>query len=311
VTDLKNIFIKNYKVKISLFIVAIFLWFFITISGQYDTTFDLPLEIVGKKPGKVVMESVPKTVKVHCQDTGKQLLMFKLFSDASVRVDISSINYFYDYPLQVDNIQIPGGFHPKSINIVEPDTLKIRLDDLERKQVPIHSNVTILPKAGYALIGKPELVEDSVTIWGARSYVRGIREVLTDSVTFDDISGEFRKDIPLNIKDNRLESDINMVEVTARVDRLGQIDLENVPVVIEAVPFNRQVISEPTQVTLVVKGAVSLLRELRNDSLRAVINFRESWNPNIKLYQPKVELPDEVELVEMKPNQVHLDVIKK
>jgi YbbR domain-containing protein len=311
VTDLKNIFIKNYKVKISLFIVAIFLWFFITISGQYDTTFDLPLEIVGKKPGKVVMESVPKTVKVHCQDTGKQLLMFKLFSDASVRVDISSINYFYDYPLQVDNIQIPGGFHPKSINIVEPDTLKIRLDDLERKQVPIHSNVTILPKAGYALIGKPELVEDSVTIWGARSYVRGIREVLTDSVTFDDISGEFRKDIPLNIKDNRLESDINMVEVTARVDRLGQIDLENVPVVIEAVPFNRQVISEPTQVTLVVKGAVSLLRELRNDSLQAVINFRESWNPNIKLYQPKVELPDEVELVEMKPNQVHLDVIKK
>ena len=291
--------------------VAIFLWFFITIGGEYDTTFDLPLEIIGKKPGKVVMESVPKTVKVHCQDTGKQLLLFRLFSDASVRLDISSINYFFDYPLHSDNIQLPGGFHPKSINIVEPDTVKIRLDDLERKQVPIRSLVTIIPKAGYALLGKPILVEDSVTVWGARSYVRGIREVVTDSITFDDVSGDFRKEIPLDIKDDRLEYNIDMVEVTARVDRLGQIDLDGVPVSIEAVPSNRQVISEPSQVTLVVKGAVSLLRDLRNDSLRAVINFRKSWNPDVKMYQPEVNLPDGVELVTIKPNQVHLDVIKK
>jgi hypothetical protein len=290
---------------------AILLWFFITIGGQYDTTFDLPLEIVGKKPGKVVMESVPKTVKVHCQDTGKQLLLFKLFSEASVRLDISSINYFFDYPLHSDNIQLPGGFHPKSINIIEPDTVKIRLDDLERKQVPIRSLVSIIPKAGYALLGKPMLVEDSVTAWGARSDVRGILEVVTDSVTFDDVSGEFRKEIPLNIKDDRLEYNIDMVEVTARVDRLGQIDLEDVPVSIEAVPSNRQVISEPSRVTLVVKGAVSLLRDLRNDSLRAVINFQESWNPSIKMYQPMIKLPEGIELVDIKPNQVHLNVIKK
>ena len=280
------------------------------IGAEYDTTFDIPLEIMGRKPGKILVESVPKTIKVQCKDTGKQLLMFQFFSDAALRLDISSINYFYDYPLREDQIQLPGGFYPKVMTIVEPDTVKIRLDDVERKRVPIISRVTIIPKAGHILLEEPMLGSDSVSISGARRHVRTLREVFTDSIVFEGVSGDFRAMVPLKMHPDGLEYSVDEVEVTAEVDLLGQIVIDDVPIVLDAVPSDREVISEPPVVAITVKGAVSLLKGLRSDSVRAEINFSQVWSPNEKTYQPKIALPEGVELIAITPGRVQLNVKK-
>ena len=308
--SLKHFFFRNYKAKISLFLVAVFLWAFIMIGAEYDTTFDIPLEIMGRKPGKVLVESVPKTIKIQCKDTGKQLLMFQFFSDAALRLDISSINYFYDYPIQQDQIQLPGGFYPKVMTIVEPDTVKIRLDDVEHKRVPILSRVAVIPKAGHILLEAPMLGSDSLSIRGARRHVRTLREVYTDSIVFEGVSGDFRVMVPLKMHPDGLEYSINRVEVTAKVDLLGQIVIDDVPIVLDAIPADRQVIAEPSVVAITVKGAVSLLKDLRSDSVRAVINFSRVWTPDKKTYQPEIALPAGVELIAITPGRVQLNVKK-
>ena len=104
--NLKGAFFRNYKVKISVFLIAVFLWAFIMIGAEYDASFNIPLTIVGKKPGKTLVEPIPSTVKVQCKDSGKQLLMFQFFSDAHLQLDVSTINYFFDYPLRDDQIQL-------------------------------------------------------------------------------------------------------------------------------------------------------------------------------------------------------------
>jgi hypothetical protein len=311
VKNYKEVFFRNWKVKISIFLVAVFLWFFIMIGGEYDAVFHIPLEMVGKKPSKVLVAKVPETVKVECHDTGKQLLMFQFFSDAVLQLDISTINYFYDYPLREDQITLPGGFYPHSMSILEPDTVNIRLDDLEAVRVPIVSRVAVVPRAGFVLLGEPKLSLDSVSVRGARRYVQTVREVVTDSVVFDNASDDLRAYVPLKVIEETLIYGIQQVEVTAQVDRLGQIDIPNVPVHLEAVPEGRQVIADPPYVTLTVKGAASLLKRVRRDSVRAVINFGRMWDPANKMYLPQVSLPEGIELIAVTPERVQLNVIKK
>ena len=311
VRSVKDIFFRNYKVKISLFIVAGFLWFFIMVGGEYEAEFDIPLEIVGRRPAKVLVEEIPKTVKIQCVDTGKQLLLFQFFSRAAMRLDISTINYFYDYPINEAQIFLPGGFYPRRFNIISPDTVKIRLDDMETTRIPIQSKVSIVPKAGYVLVGNIELSEDSVLVRGARRIVRTLRTVETDPVTYKDISGELREQVALAIREQGVSYDLDKVEVRALVDRLGEIEIPQVPVYLEAVPNGRQVISEPPKITLKVRGAVSLLKGLREDSVQAVINFQRTWTSRQKMYTPQVGLPLGVELVSMSPEQVELKVIRR
>jgi hypothetical protein len=82
-------------------------------------------------------------------------------------------------------------------------------------------------------------------------------------------------------------------------------------VYLEAVLNGRQVISEPPKISIKVRGAVSLLKGLRGDSVQAVINFQRTWTARQKLYTPQVELPTGVELVSMSPEQVELKVIRR
>lgn len=309
--NVKDIFFRNYKVKISLFIVAVFLWFFIMVGVEYEAEFDIPLEIMGKRPAKVLVEEIPKTAKIQCVDTGKQLLLFQFFSHAVVRLDISTINYFYDYPITESQISLPGGFYPRRFSIVSPDTVKIRLDDMETARIPIQSNVSILPKAGYVLVGNIKLSEDSVLVRGARRIVRTIRMIETESITYKDVSGEFREQVALVIREQGVSYDLEKVEVRVLVDRLGEIEIHQVPVYLEAVPSGRQVISEPPKISLKVRGAVSLLKGLRGDAVQAVINFQRTWTSRQKMYTPQVELPPGVELVSMSPDQVELKVIRR
>jgi len=310
VRDIRSFFFRNYKAKIAVLIIAVLLWVFITTSAEYEATFDIPLVVVGKKSNKVLVDPIPTTVKVLCRDTGKRLLMFQFFSDAVLRLDLSTISYFYDYPLSVDQIRLPGGFHPHQLRIESPDTVEIRLDDLEKATVPIRLRANLIPKAGYVLAGAPRLSQDSVTISGARRYVRSLREVPTDSVVFSDVTGHFHESLHLRVDQPGLEYSVDKVEVAAEVDRIGQIVFSKVPVIFEAIPQGRQVTAEPPTVEVTVKGAVSLLRGLRDTSVRAVINVQQVWQPGVKLYQPEVRLPSGVDLVGISPDRVQLNVRK-
>jgi hypothetical protein len=310
VKDIKGFFLRNYKAKISVFVISVCLWAFITTSAEYDADFNIPVKIVGKKPNKVLVDPIPQTIKVRAKDAGRKLLMFQFFSDAYLRLDLSSINYFYDYPLNVDQISTPGGFYPKLLQVVSPDTIMIRLDDLERARVPIVSRVTVIPKPGYVLIAQPKLSQDSVAISGARRFVRSVRSIPTDSVVFESVSGEFQAPVPLKAPAEGLEYGKTDVEVTATADRLGQIVIQDVPVYITSIPVGRQVAADPPQVDITVRGAVSLLRGLRSDSVQAVINFRQMWKPDVRSYAPQVKLPDGVDLMGITPAQVQLNVKK-
>ena len=307
----KDIFFRNYKVKIFLFVVAGFLWFFIMVGGEYEAQFDIPIEIVGKRPAKVLVDEIPETVKIQCVDTGKQLLLFQFFSHAVMRLDISTINYFYDFPISESLIFLPGGFYPRRFSIVSPDTVPIRLDDMEIARIPIQSNVSVVPKAGYVIVGNLKLSEDTVLVRGARRIVRTLRQVPTDSVVYKDISGEFREEVALANRQEGVFYDLEKVEVRGLIDRLGEIEIPMVPVYLEAVPNGRQVIAEPPKIALTVRGAVSLLRGLREDSVQAVINFQRTWTSRNKMYTPQVALPSGVELVSMSPEQVELKVIRR
>jgi hypothetical protein len=308
--DIKGFFLRNYKAKISVFVISVCLWAFITTSTEYNADFNIPVKIVGRKSSKVLVDPIPQTITVQGKDTGRKLLMFQFFSDAYLRLDISSINYFYDYPLGADQIYTPGGFYPKQLQIVSPDSIMIRLDDLERARVPIISRVTVIPKPGFVLVSRPKLSQDSVTISGARRFVRSVRSVPTDSVAFESVNGSFQTLVPLKAPAEGLEYGIKEVEVTATADRLGQIVVQDVPVYITAIPVGRQVVADPPQVDITVRGAVSLLRSLRSDSVQAVINFRQVWKSDVRSYIPQVKLPNGVELIAIAPAQVHLNVKK-
>jgi len=299
-------FLHNWKIKISVFFLAFLLWFFVVHIQTYETVIDVPIQLTKLKPGKIIVSEIPKTVKVRFSGLGKDLQVIKYLSHPYLELDLHTINYFYDYPLQLSFIILPSGVHVIPESFTESDTVKVLLEDIENSVVPITAKIDLRPQSGHTRVGLVKIQPDSVIITGPRSRVRSIQCIETEERIYLNASKSISEKINLmNPHPKWITMEPSKANISFTIDKIAERTLKRVPINAEKTPSGRMAVMEPSVVDVWLRGSANLLASLTVDSVKATVSLSD-WKQNQRNYPVDIVTPKDVELLRYEPQRVRI-----
>jgi hypothetical protein len=288
------------------------LWVLVVTEDTYQDVVDIPVKIFNIREGKTLQENIPETVQVKFIGNGKTLFSLH-FSDVSLNLDLSTIKEYFDLPLKnyLNNVSIPRGLAVKPLEIVSPDTIKIRLDNVLQKVVPVVPLIHISPEEGYTTVDESEFMPDSILVEGPQKYISKLEYIFTDSVVFSKKKYSFTEKIKIKYPDDfPIKGKVDEVSVNIYIQKLGERILADIPIKIINTPENSDIIIIPSSLSLVVKGGVDRLAKITPDDINAYIDYKKEWRPERKDYAVVIETPKDISFLESKPKRFELITIK-
>ncbi len=199
---------ENFLLKVLSLVLAVFLWYFIAARGYSELTLQLPVELVNIPEGYEVIEKSIDRVNVSFLGSTKIL---RLLNPEQLRVSVDMKDAEQgstELRLTPKDIKVPSAV---SITDIEPGTIKITIDRVAEKVVPValqfkHKNT---PKH-YTFTVSP----DTVTIKGPETMLKKIRTIKTEPLELDPQEDAGSLKVELIPPSERIKLSTDKVEVT-------------------------------------------------------------------------------------------------
>jgi YbbR domain-containing protein len=307
---LKKKLTENLGVKLIALIVALFIWF--NASGQKQVVWlrSIPIELENLPDTLVATGNLPGEVEVSITGTKRQMMMMG-FKRMRLTIDLAEAapgrQRISLMPRQID---LPSGFDPRNVRILEPVSLDLRLERLESKRVKVTLSTTGEIRDNLLLLdGGITITPSWVTIKGASSVVDRIQSVKTETLDLSKIKVSLEKELPIDTQGGRFRCDPDRVLVSVRVDERAERVLANVPptVLIDSDDYNATV--NPSTVELKLTGPRSVLDTLQYSDVSVLLNLGGLAVSSYRI-APEVILPPGVELSSMSVDSLTVKISK-
>jgi YbbR domain-containing protein len=258
----------NWPLKLLAISLAFAIWVFVSGEERIVHDFDVPLDV--RLPAHLaLLEAPPTTVSVRLR--GPESLVRRIEAGGvALGVELG------DLPLgeqdvtlaKTDLSGVPRGV---DVDFIDPNPVRVKLDDRERRKVRLDVAFLGKPPEGYAFYGA-RVVPEELTLEGPKSKVSEIDLLETAPVRLDQRTAPFTatvRAIPrhasLSVVENdavkvRVDVDVAPVERTfkeVRIEAIGQIYATSVT---------------PNQTSVTLSGPPALLERLRPRQLRLVVD---------------------------------------
>jgi len=318
---LKNWFFTDTKTKIGIFALTVLIWFFTVLGNKYTYNFNVPLDVRNIVQGKTLKEKIPEKVQASFSGKGIDMLYLLMSTKSSFKfvLDLQNIRWFYDFQLNEyfsdnpEKIIIPRTSDVEFDQIIWPDTIHIELDRYSEVRVPVIPQLNIETVPGYIAVDCPRLSPDSVVISGPRTYVRKYKQIKTEEYTQTNLSTPLKIKLKLKVSDtDNVTISPNIIELTQKVEQIGERTIYNIPIDIIEVPKGINVELSPSSISLTVSSGVSLLKNLNPNDIKVYFNFSKSWKPDESIYIPSVSLPmGVIDWSNMTPKKIEVRVLRE
>jgi YbbR domain-containing protein len=301
---------ENFGFKIVALVMALLLWFHVATEKIHEYNRSFPVKISNIPKGLILSEPTPEEVQVKIRGKGKGLLKLLLIEKGELQIDIRNFKVGEsDYTLKPEEIPIPEGLELKVEEIVSPKSIKINLDRLMEKKVPIHSQITILPKEGYLQVGEVSLVPHEVVISGPIKLVKGIESIETEKKVLEGVTEPISDHIGLTSpKGYNLELSFRQASFRADVQKAIEQKIPGVPVETVNLSGGRKIELEPESIDVVIFGGENVVNQLTPDQIKVTIDCaRVKRNVETKL-PPFVKLPSTVSLIRTEPDSLGVTI---
>jgi hypothetical protein len=300
---------KNLPFIITALLLAIIIWFSISLSEQFYVTISIPLKIINIPDGYSIGNNVPETVQLRIKSRGWKILELQHISDPIFYA--SAVNDPGTSKINLKNSLAENGWLNSDIQVLEisPEVVPLNIDRTFSKILHIKSNINITFKNGYGLARPPVFTPDSLMVYGTKKSLEKMNFVLTAAANFEKTDAEFSTTIPL-ARIPGIDYEINTVECFFDVQKIVEREIENIPIEINNVPPDRKVVISPGQVNIGIHGGIDLLAKLQNVDFKVSIDYKDILNDTLGVLAPNVILPPYVEKIYLKPEFVK-PIIKK
>ncbi len=302
----------NAKYKITVILLAISVWFFVKIDDNYRYSFWIPLKIANLGESRIVVNDIPKRVKVTFWGKGRLLLSLMLRKDATYILDVSSEDDSVEVVLDKDDVRMLKRTNVEILNIDRPDKLVLVIKELKRKKVEVISQVNMETVPGYTIVGDIYVNPDSITIRGPKPYIDSISSVYTVEKTVADIKKDVNKKVKLlPLKQPFLTMEVQQVELKANVQKLMEKPLSDIPVKVLNAPENADVIVIPSTLSLILEGGTDVLLNIHQDDIQAYIDYEKIKTAHQKYHPAYINTPDDVRYRNSKPMRFKIVIERK
>ncbi|MCW5891784.1 MAG: hypothetical protein KIT14_14730 [bacterium] len=186
----------NSGLKLISLILACFLWYSINaLERDAERSIEVPVSIRRTPPDLIVTTPPTKPVMVTLRgprtildgvDEGKSRLVVDLSGAApgEARVELNEGMLQPEMPRRLKVLRM------------QPARLKVRVEPLAKKRLPVRLNLAGSPALGYRITGS-SITPDHVEVSGPRSKVDGLTEIATESVSLHGLAKPLDRGVPL------------------------------------------------------------------------------------------------------------------
>ena len=302
--------LENYKVKLFALFAATIFWFAIVTENSYQYEFDVDIVPVNLPADRLVMNELPKKARVRFEGQGKALLALHFSHDARIELDLSNVGMRARIKLARDMLHIPRRGHAVDRwSILYPDTIYVEFSRLLQKTVPIIPHIEVIPANGYTTVGDVVLSPDSVLIAGPRKYVKDISQVFTKQLQLRDARFKLHGRVPLHAFPDSMKIELSAkhVDYTVDVQKLLELQIDEVPVEVINVPPGWKITPIPSTLSMTIAGGEKLLMELRRDDLKAYIDYSKPQRADLNGHPAYIETPPEIAVISVHPQLFKLE----
>ncbi len=290
---------------------AVALWVYISLNQSYSIDLSVPLEV---KTGKsqAVTEDIPSSIDVTIKGRGWELLSALISKDLKYTLDLSKVkrdSRIATEQLIRDRINLKPNL---TIESISPDTINVEFDRILEKIVPVKSNIRVNLKEGYAIVGSPKLTPDSVKISGAASIVSRVKNIPTESRSFDEANTTLSGTIALkDTLPNSLKYDVKFVDFRYNIQLSAEKTLDEISVNVKAVPEDKEVLLVPPKISVSIRGGVDQLAKVTISDITARIDFDAIESDTLGFVVPEIVIPDDTHLLKSEPQKLQYIIKKK
>jgi len=216
---IKSVFFDNLAIKLFSLLFAVLLWLYVVTKGKSEVNFVVPLELKDLQQSMMVVSDVPGYLDVRLRG---QEEMLKGLSSRGISAFIDLKNAGPGemvYHMTEANVKVPRNIAVTNIN---PDSVKLRLEPIAKKTLPVKAVVLGRPAAGRR-VAKITIDPEKVTAVGPASSIDKLFGYATVTVDVDGAVSGFDRaaavDLPPTKKSVRLEEDTVKVTVSIVPER--------------------------------------------------------------------------------------------
>jgi YbbR domain-containing protein len=210
---LKNLFLRNWALKLISLILAFILWLtFIPEEKTFsEKTLTVPLETYNIPPLMELVQKPAATIDVTIRAPNR---LIGQISSANVyaKLDLEKAAVFQEeYPLNIDMISIPAG---AQVIRISPNKVNLRLERTEQIMMEVVPSIIGELKEGLK-IKKMEIIPPSVRVEGPESKIKKKEKVRTSPIDISTLtqSTELEADLILPMPDLRLAPSQTKVKI--------------------------------------------------------------------------------------------------
>ncbi len=308
---------KNYISFLLSIFAAFILWLVVNLNGEYEGNFKAKIVIKNLDPKKAIKTEYPDVVDLRLKGQGWKLLPFYFFSTPQIFIDLSNVHQGLKLNLSSNHrihVSLPENVRVLAFN---PETLSIELDKKIERKVPVELKFQIKGD-NYGFTYPPKLNPDSVTISGAESIVSRIESISTKEISIEKM-GKYRLNLPLvNPFDKLVKLSENYVQANFEIEQIVEREFI-VPVQAINVPSDKEVLFFPSNVKVVVSGALSKLVEVnfgdftsdKDALIKAFVSYHDVVNDKTGLVKPQIIIPENLKLVSVRPEGLEYIIRQK
>jgi YbbR domain-containing protein len=212
----------------------------------------------------------------------------------------------FELQIKTEMVTIPEGLNLSAIEIVSPKALKVNLQKIEEKKVPLVSQLSFSLGEGYFQKGEIRFTPEKVWIKGPSESVKKIKYILTQRKEFQDLRESFSGKIDLITPTFfNLKISPPRVDFSLEVQKGEKKRLENLPVTLINIPRGRKIHLTPKTINLELLGEKEILAKLTLEKIKVIIDCQGMQRGETRT-SPLIQLPEEVLFFKAEPDSFNL-----
>lgn len=305
--------------SILVFVVALIfsalLWAYVRLSAAYESDVDLAIKLTPPK-GYALASGLPQTLHARVRGAGWQIMTMNFAKSADFAFDLSEravSGSGGSLILHSDEIA-NSAVLPSALRVlkVEPDSLRLEFGKLVAKRLPIEARIEVHPGRGY-VVGATTISPSYVLVNGAQSVLDSIRSLPTQFIEISSAKEPVDRVVLLADSLANFITVVNPPKITVHVnvEAIGERTLQSIPVSIEALPPEDELVLIPNVVSVTLRGGVDELAKLNAAAIHARVVYDPHLFDTAHTIPIRVEVPKDITYLSSDPGSLRFIVRKR
>ena len=294
-------------------LIAGLLWLIIKLSDTYTVTVPFAIHYVDI-PSSQLIENNDEEVNVTVTTSGFKLLnyYFKTKKNRKIDVSLKDVKYkknedkIYSYNSRIIIDKVGEMLSSNTTDITMTDDVQyFNMSILASKKVKVVPMTSFTFEKQYNFYGEPSASPDSITIYGTFDDVNQTNEVRTELIVRKNVNQNIVTTVKIDI-DERLNTDINEVEVSANVEKFT----ESAAIVPISIPSKLKMHLYPDKATVRYKVAMKDYAIINDLSFKALVDTTDMLFNDV-LPVKLVLFPSNTQIISIDPKEVEFIIVQQ